>query len=337
MGLVILIHGFWPYEGISEYPNCSSTTMINTGGTANCTGYATVYTFYISSTIVYEDESTVLSWFYLKNNSDPDGCGNLDQVACESTKYCKYINSQCHQVIGDHTNADGKFRKAIFLENSILPLERNGFLAQLLPVSPSSLTYDGTNLGTCDSENWGASCSNAFARYLISADFNPAGTENFSLGNPGFERKTMRSLQYASGQFNNYSNNPSQSLVQAASASFSPGNSYGSNAVRNHFLEPDHLNINKIRNRCHFLDIGACGIDSCPATSVANSDYSSTNSVTGDDGESVSITCDLGYRANGTNQIMTCSGTSWDPVVTCAPDSCTAISVANSNYKSPPP
>ena len=59
-------------------------------------------------------------------------------------------------------------------------------------------------------------------------------------------RKIMRSLQYSavSEEFTNYSNNPN--AVSAASVSgYTEGNVSGANAIRNHFIEPNHKQVTK--------------------------------------------------------------------------------------------
>ena len=38
----------------------------------------------------------------------------------------------------------------------------------------------------------------------------------------------------------------------------------------------------------------------CPATEVANSDYASSGAITGQTGDDVIVTCDLGYSGGGT-------------------------------------
>jgi len=66
----------------------------------------------------------------------------------------------------------------------------------------------------------------------------------------------------------------------------------------------------------------------CTNTEVANSDFATTGSITGVEGDTVAITCDSGYSGSGTT---TCSSAAFS-TVTCSANACTATEVANSDF-----
>ena len=71
-----------------------------------------------------------------------------------------------------------------------------------------------------------------------------------------------------------------------------------------------------------------CAIGGCTATEVAKSDYAVISSLTGVEGETHDVTCDIGYEGGGT---VTCTSGLFN-VVTCTAGSCAATQVANSDY-----
>ena len=71
-----------------------------------------------------------------------------------------------------------------------------------------------------------------------------------------------------------------------------------------------------------------CSIGSCTGTAVANSDKSGAGSITGDTGETVTVTCDGGYTGGGT---WTCGVNGQFSGTGCSANSCTATAVANSD------
>ncbi|ANS04372.1 hypothetical protein [uncultured Mediterranean phage] len=71
-----------------------------------------------------------------------------------------------------------------------------------------------------------------------------------------------------------------------------------------------------------------CTAGSCTATQVANSDKSSAGSITGNTGDTVTVTCDGGYTGGGT---WTCGGDGNFSGSQCTAGSCTPTQVANSN------
>ena len=60
---------------------------------------------------------------------------------------------------------------------------------------------------------------------------------------------------------------------------------------------------------------------------MANSDYSGTDSLTGNEGDTVAVTCDTGYSGSGT---ATCTSGSFN-TVTCSADACSQFAVENSD------
>ena len=80
-----------------------------------------------------------------------------------------------------------------------------------------------------------------------------------------------------------------------------------------------------------------CGEDlnyiDCPATEVANSNYSATGSITGDSsGTELTITCDHGWSANGSSLIYSCGHDGqWINPTQCEPVTCADYFIENSN------
>jgi len=67
----------------------------------------------------------------------------------------------------------------------------------------------------------------------------------------------------------------------------------------------------------------------CTATEVANSDYATSGSIAGAEGDTVTVACDLGYSGGGA---VTCNNDGNFDVVTCTADACSATEVANSDF-----
>ena len=77
-----------------------------------------------------------------------------------------------------------------------------------------------------------------------------------------------------------------------------------------------------------FFDVLSCLNDPCDPITVTHSDYASIN-VTGVTYDTVTVTCDSGYKGGGT---VMCQPNGTFSEVTCLPEACSATEVANSNY-----
>jgi len=80
-----------------------------------------------------------------------------------------------------------------------------------------------------------------------------------------------------------------------------------------------------------FSAVAPCSPNPCVSTSVANSDHSTTNSIRGTTGQTVTVTCSSGYLGGGT---VTCETTGMFSTVVCEPRPCFATQVAFSSHYS---
>merc|ERR1719326_2160486 len=84
---------------------------------------------------------------------------------------------------------------------------------------------------------------------------------------------------------------------------------------------------------------GMCPANACPSTSVANSDKSEANSISGVTTDTQTVGCDDGYSLSGT-ATMTCEARAgqanpqWSAAPVCTAATCASVNVANSDKDS---
>lgn len=76
-------------------------------------------------------------------------------------------------------------------------------------------------------------------------------------------------------------------------------------------------------------NFGGCIANACASTQVANSDKATANSIFGNTGQSIAVTCNAGYGNSG---VVTCQASGIFTSLTCSPTPCEATQVANSDF-----